>query len=318
MDLITRLVEEFPFSEREVIELLQSAPARYKVHTIKKRNGRGTREIAQPTLEVKIIQRWALSEYVERLPVHEAAMAYRRGLGIKNHAEKHAANNYLLKLDFKDFFPSIRLRDLVAHFNIFSDIPPNEIAQLARLFCWYRKPAGHLRLSIGAPSSPALSNTVMYCFDKAISTYCHELDITYTRYADDLAFSTNKPKTLDRIHQLVQKTCREMPYPRLTLNTKKTVFTSKKRERQLTGIILANSGLISLGREKKREIRAMAHRYSLGKLDAESIQRLRGLLAFAHSIEPGFLDSISRMISDDQLQTLIRRQPNKISLDNSR
>lgn len=311
MDLVSRLTDEFPFSEREVVELIRSAPARYKVHSIEKRNGRGTRLIAQPTAEIKLLQRWALAQYVDALPVHEAAIAYRRGRSILHHAKQHAGQAYLLKLDFRDFFPSILGIDLDSHFAIFSDIQSADRASLVQLFCWRRKPTGQLRLSIGAPSSPAISNTVMYQFDLRTAEYCSDLGVNYTRYADDLAFSTNSPRVLDQVHRFVQQLCKKLTYPRLVLHSGKTVFTSRKRNRQLTGLVLTNEGDVSLGREKKRELRAMVHRASIGQLDHDSTQRLRGLLAYVQSVEPEFLVSVERMIGKDALLAIIRLQPGK-------
>lgn len=309
MDLVSKIVEIFPYSEREALELLLSAPARYKVHTIEKRNGRGKRVIAQPTAEVKMLQRWALSEYIETLPVHDAAMAYRKDRSTVNHAKIHANNNYLLKLDFSDFFPSITSDDLEQHLRNYSNISNEELYLLVRLFCWRGKPAGHMRLSIGAPSSPALSNTIMYKFDSVLSEYCSNNGVSYSRYADDLALSTNKPKTLDEVQKFIISLCANLKYPKLALNSDKTVFTSRKRNRQLTGLVLTNDGAVSLGREKKRELRVMVHKASIGELGDAEIQRLRGLLAYIKSVEPSFLLSVERMIGKDQLDALIRRQP---------
>lgn len=311
MDLVSRLIEEFPFSEREVLGLIRSAPDRYKVHFIEKRNGRGLRLIAQPTAEIKLLQRWALAQYIEALPVHEAAIAYQRGRSTLHHATQHADQAYLLKLDFRDFFPSILGVHLHAHLVVYSDIRPDDIAALVRLFCWRRKPAGKLRLSIGAPSSPAISNTVMYQFDLKVSEYCSDVGVNYTRYADDLAFSTNSPKVLDGVYGFVRQLCKDIAYPKLILHSGKTVFTSKKRNRQLTGLVLTNEGGVSLGRERKRELRAMIHRASLGQLDQESMQRLRGLLAYVQSVEPDFLVAVERMIGKDALMAIVRLQPNK-------
>jgi hypothetical protein len=97
-----------------------------------------------------------------------------------------------------------------------------------------------------------------------------------------------------------------MPYPRLQLNDAKTVFTSKKHRRQLTGLVLSNEGKPSLGREKKRLIRSMAHHYSLNQLEPDQVPHLRGLLAFSFSIEPLFFSSISRMIGEESFQRLMK------------
>lgn len=106
--LFQRLLARSPFSEHELIVLIATASSRYKVHYIEKRSGRGRRLIAQPTREIKFLQRMLVKHELGALPIHEAAMAYRAGLSIADHARPHAGGRYLLKLDFKDFFPSIK------------------------------------------------------------------------------------------------------------------------------------------------------------------------------------------------------------------
>ncbi|MDD5388690.1 MAG: retron St85 family RNA-directed DNA polymerase [Gallionellaceae bacterium] len=306
MNLLERLTREFPITEREARILLLTAPSRYKTHYIEKRHGRGRRLIAQPTAEVKLLQRWALTEYVSQLPIHEAATAYRTGIGIREHAGKHADKHYLLKLDFKDFFPSILGNDFLLHAKSYASIAEADAEFLMRLLFRYDKEKKDFSLSIGAPSSPAVSNTIMYNFDCRLTSYCHEHEITYTRYADDLALSTNAPKRLDNAHIFVQHACSELPYPRLVLNHEKTVFTSKKHKRLLTGLVLSNNGQPSLGREKKRIIRSMAHHYSKGELTHDEISYLRGMLAFTLSIEPLFVQSLKTMIGEDAYKRLMK------------
>ncbi len=296
MSVIGKICAEFSLSEGEVQYLLDTAPSRYKVHFIEKRNGRGFRQIAQPTAEIKLLQRWVAKEYLSKLPVHPAAKAYVSGASIKQHAEPHAKNSYLLKLDFQDFFPSIKGRDFSMHMRRFSDTPREDVAALVKILFWRGKPKGGMRLSIGAPSSPMLSNAMLYTFDCRLSDECKASGVVYTRYADDIALSTNNPRTLDQLHIFVQGLCSQLKYPRLVINKKKTVFTSKKHNRQLTGLVLSNEGKVSLGREKKRLIRSMAHNFTNSKLDGEQIAKLRGLLSFAMSIDEDFIESIRRMM----------------------
>ncbi|MGB8516942.1 MAG: retron St85 family RNA-directed DNA polymerase [Gallionella sp.] len=306
MEIIERIQSDFALSEHDVRVLLFTASYRYKSHSIEKRHGRGKRLIAQPTAEIKILQRWAIEQYVAKLPIHKAATAYRLGVSIKEHAETHANNRYLLKLDFKDFFPSILGLHFEMHLKSHTEISEVDANHLMRLLFRFDREAKDYVLSIGAPSSPAVSNTVMYDFDSAVSDFCSKHNIVYSRYADDLALSTNTPKVLNDAFEYIQKLCRESPYPRLRLNDEKTVFTSKKHRRQLTGLVLTNDGKLSLGREKKRLIRSMAHRYSLKQLDQEQTAHLRGLLAFSYSIEPLFFSSISRMIGEESFQRLMK------------
>lgn len=306
MNIFERIQSDFSLSTRDVRVLLFTAAYRYKLHYIEKRHGRGKRLIAQPTAEIKLLQRWAVEKYVTQLPIHKAATAYRSGVSIKDHAAVHAANRYLLKLDFQDFFPSILGTHFLMHLKSHMKISEEDANLLMRLLFRFDREMQDYVLSIGAPSSPAVSNTVMYDFDNALTNFCKAHDIIYTRYADDLALSTSKPKVLDDTFQFVKQLCREMPYPRLQLNDAKTVFTSKKHRRQLTGLILTNEGKASLGREKKRLIRSMAHRFSLNQLSQDQILHLRGLLAFAFSIEPIFFSSISRTIGEEAFHRLMK------------
>lgn len=308
MDLIEQLQNDLPLTKHEALVLLLTAAYRYKLHYIEKRHGRGQRLIAQPTAEVKVLQRWAVARYVNLLPVHKSATAYRSGASIREHAAVHARNFYLLKLDFQNFFPSIRGEHFLKHLKSNLEISDADASFLVKLLFRYDRLNKDYVLSIGAPSSPVVSNTIMHEFDSRLDNYCADHDIVYSRYADDLALSTNKPKQLDEAYHFVKQLCRDLEYPKLSLNDEKTVFTSKKFRRQLTGLILTNEGKPSLGREKKRLIRSMAHRYSNGNLALDQVAHLRGLLAFAHSIEPLFVQTITKMIGDQAYQQLMRGQ----------
>lgn len=290
---------------QEVECLIRTAPSRYKVHEIEKRNGRGKRTIAQPTAEIKLLQRYLVDRYISNLPVNEAAKAYRLNHNILDHASPHAKNHYLLKLDFKDFFPSIRAVDFIKHLRKYSALSREDMKTLSRVFFWRPKDQRDLILSIGAPSSPAISNTILFDFDSAVIEYCIKNEITYTRYADDLALSTNQPNILNDTYIFVEMLCRSLKAPKLTLNTDKTVFTSKKHHRQLTGLVLSNAGTASVGREKKRTIRAMAHHYKQGTLSQEEHGRLRGWLAFMMSIDREFVRTIEKMIGEVAFQKLM-------------
>lgn len=306
MNLIERIQGDFSLTMRDVRTLVFTAPHRYKLHYIEKRHGRGRRLIAQPTAEIKLLQRWAIESYLSKLPIHKVATAYRSGISIKDHADLHAGNRYLLKLDFQDFFPSILGEHFLLHLKSYSDVSEDDAGLLMRLLFRFDREAGSYLLSIGAPSSPVISNTIMYEFDDALEKYCKDNDIVYSRYADDLALSSNTPKALDGVYAYIRKLCACIPYPRLRLNEKKTVFSSRKHRRQLTGLILNNEGKVSLGRGKKRSIRAMAHHYAVGQLPQEQNSELRGLLAFAISIEPLFVNSVRRMIGEDAFHRLMK------------
>lgn len=302
--LLDLLCDELPLTRAEAWELICTAPRRYKVHFIEKRNGRGKRLIAQPTAELKAVQRWAITRFISKMPVHEAASAYRSNRNIADHAQVHAKNKYLLKIDFKDFFPSIKARDFERHAIKFLGVETRLALELAGLL-FRRDENRELTLSIGAPSSPMLSNSLMYEFDVRLADFCSIKGVEYSRYADDIALSTNHAHVLDEVNNFVSGLLVEVAYPRLKINPEKIVFTSKKFQRTLTGLTLTNHGTVSLGRERKREIRAMADYYRKGKLDENLHGRLKGFLAFSLSVEPEFVSTIRKLLGEEKYANLL-------------
>lgn len=290
--LFQRLLARSPFSEHELIVLIATAPSRYKVHYIEKRNGRGLREIAQPTKEIKFLQRMLVKYELATLPIHDAAIAYRAGLSIADHARPHAHGRYLLKLDFKDFFPSIRWPSLAHRLTSDTQYTKVELWILGNLLCRKANTSGVHQLSIGAPSSPHVSNYVLHEFDSNLTDFCSRNGVRYTRYADDLAFSTHIPGFLDTVEQEVRRLLRELNYLGLQLNEEKSINVSKKRRRTLVGLTLSNDGYTSIGREAKRQLRLAIHRAALGRLGPTEVANLRGRLAFTYAIDPTFVDEL--------------------------
>jgi len=304
MKLFDLLLRDLPFSRAELFKLIRTAHHRYKVYGIRKRSGNGMRVIAQPSPEIKLIQRWIVEHVLSKYPVHSSAMAYRKGIGIADNARKHVRHQFLLKMDFKDFFPSITADDFAAHTKIYAPEWYEDMPILAHTL--FRKPRGAavLRLSIGAPSSPAVSNTIVYALDVALSESAASNSITYTRYADDLVFSTNKNGVLREMHQLVKNICNQTSYPKLTLNFDKTIFSSKKWNRTVTGLVLSNDQTVSIGWERKRALRSQIYRYLSKGLTAEEVAHLRGYLSFVRDVEPALFEKLKAKMPADRLDDL--------------
>lgn len=290
--LFQRLLARSPFSEHELIVLIATAPSRYKVHYIEKRGGRGRREIAQPTKEIKFLQRLLIKHELDTLTIHDAAVAYRAGLSIADHARPHAQGRYLLKLDFKDFFPSIKWPTLAYRLAQDTEYSEVELWMLGNLLCRKAKSSGVLQLSIGAPSSPHVSNYVLHEFDSRLTDFCVRCSVRYSRYADDLAFSTNTPGALNIVEKEVRRLLGELEYLGLRLNEEKSVNVSTKARRTLVGLILSNDGRASIGRDAKRELRLAMHHAARGVLEPTQIANLRGRLAFTYGIDPDFVDRL--------------------------
>lgn len=292
-----------------VERIMRSAPIRYKSYRIPKRT-EGYREISQPSIEVKVLQRALIEILLRKLPLHEAATAYRSGMSIRDNALPHVGDGPILKMDFKDFFPSIKPRDWFAYCDetgVLSD--PSDVKLTGYLLFQRQKGSSVSRLAIGAPSSPFLSNALMFEFDRRITDAVAEDHVIYTRYADDLTFSAPRTGHLVNVEKIVRSTLRSIKFPQLTINENKTTRITRKYGRKVTGLTLTNDGKVSLGHSRKRLIHAAVHHASLGKLDQESLGELKGLLGFANSVEPTFIDTLRVKYGADLIY-LIQTSPN--------
>lgn len=305
--LLRDAAKQIGLTRSEVARIVRTAPKRYKTYSVRKRSG-GQRTIAQPARELKDLQYFLMERLLTKFPVHDAAKAYRKGMSIRDNAQSHADKAALLKMDFIDFFGSLKPRD----FDELCESNEIDLDDDDRVFChqvlfWRQRPGEGLKLSIGAPSSPMFSNAVMYDFDKEISKLCAEDNVIYTRYADDLAFSSDNVDTLFKIKHSMPGILRELRYPIVFLNQKKTCLITRKHRLTVTGLVLTNDGLVSLGRNRKRRLRAAVHALVQGRLDDEQAESLRGELAFTNSVEPEFLDRLKRKYGAAQINEIMKR-----------
>ncbi len=260
----------------------------YRRMIVPKASG-GTRELHHPSRPLKAIQRWLLYNFIVDWPVHDAVYGYRRGRSIRDNAQCHADSAYLLRMDITEFFPSITKDDIMA---FLQECPPRTESwehQDKELF--QAITCRHGSLTIGAPTSPALSNALCYHLDSQVAGLSTELGVTFTRYADDLFFSSSEPHILRTVPERIALILNGIPYPRdLKINNKKTRHSSKKGRRQVTGLVLTSDGSVSLGRQRKRFVRGQVHK--IDELSDTDREHLSGLLAFATDIEPDFLNAL--------------------------
>jgi RNA-directed DNA polymerase len=286
--MIGQMARDLGVTTRFIAAFAQGASHAYKTYTIGKKNG-GYRTIDHPSKQLKAMQRWLLAYLLNSLPIHPAAMAYQKKKSIFDNASLHAESRYLLRMDCKDFFHSISDADLkmlvASRPGTFSGWSPYETDLFCKLVC------KNGRLTIGAPTSPTLSNAVCYDMDTQLSEISKKLEVTYSRYADDLFFSTKHPNVLSALEPTVISTIANLTLPRgLTINTAKTRHSSKRRTRRVTGITLGSDGMPHIGRELKRKIRAMIHQADA--LDAKKRASLAGLIAYAGGFDPDFVNSL--------------------------
>ena len=162
--------------------------ARYRVFSLPKKAG-GNRQITAPATALRIIQRKSAQifecVYQPRACVH----GFVRGRSIVSNAKMHTRQKYVLRVDLKDFFPSINFGRVRGLFMAAPYQRNDKVATgFAQICCFDNQ------LPQGAPTSPIVSNMIVARMDSELQHFATENKCIYTRYADDLIFSTSVPK----------------------------------------------------------------------------------------------------------------------------
>jgi len=177
-----------------------------------KRSG-AIRLIEAPKPRLKEIQRRILTEILDRIPLHPSVHGFARSRSIQTFAAPHVGKRVVLRMDVKDFFPSFSAARIESFFRTAGY--PESVAEILAALSTTAAPRqewGRFSLDIGrdqlreamwlyerrhlpqgAPSSPALANLCAWRIDSRLSGLAAAAGATYTRYADDLAFSGDEP-----------------------------------------------------------------------------------------------------------------------------
>ena len=312
MIFINELLEKSNKNYNDLVEYALNAHKRYRRYEIKKRTG-GLRTIHHPSKELKIYQKFISKLIFLKLPVHKSVFSYKKNVSIINIANEHKNNKYLLRIDFKNFFPSIKGDNIRLFLNKNEELLNYKLSELDitlinLLVCKKNK------ITIGAPSSPSISNAILYDFDKKIYDKCESEKIKYSRYADDLYFSTNIPNKLSEVLKDIQNY--EFPFNiKLQINQQKNIFTSKKHKRLITGLTITTEGNVSIGRERKRYIKSLINKYKYNDITPLELKYVKGYLSFLISIEPEYIQLLKNKYSEKIINELLLN-PNKYRKSN--
>jgi RNA-directed DNA polymerase len=274
----------------------------YVRYVVPKRTG-GRRVILAPKRELKSLQRRALADLVGKVPIAPAAHGFVPGRSITTNARPHVGKRVVIRLDLKDFFPSItfpRVRGVfIAHGYSFA------VASTLALLCTeydreqfdregerFYVSVGPRHLVQGAPTSPALANLVAWRLDRRLTGLAARYSFSYTRYADDLTFSGDDPAVVGRLITNVRRIAAD---ERFTLNETKTRVARRSRRQIVTGLVVNDQ--VATPRQLRRRVRAMLHnaqRDARGDgmagtspaLAGATFSRSRGLVAFVNAVNP--------------------------------
>jgi RNA-directed DNA polymerase len=248
------------------VDELRAVPIRYRTFTIPKRSG-GARRVCAPDDQLKGVQRRILRRLLARLPCHPCAMGFERGRSIVTNARPHAGKAVTVCMDLRDFFPSTSARGVRDYF---------------RKIGWNRAASGLLvrlcthegGLPQGAPTSPRLSNLANQRLDARLSGIARRYGASYTRYADDLAFSfgADEPET---IRAVIRATKDVVRYEGYRLHQRRKLHIRRRWDRQVVTGLVVNEG-VNLPRETRRWLRAVEHRAANGGEATLSPAQLQG------------------------------------------
>lgn len=282
----------------------------YRRWSIPKRDGT-LRTITSPRFQMMAAQRWILRNVAEKLPVHHAAHGFLSARSIVTNAAVHAGADVVVKVDIKDFFPTVtwrRVKGLLRKSGLseqsatlmalIATEAPREVVQFREKTLYVA--SGPRALPQGAPTSPAITNAICLRMDRRMSGLARALGFRYTRYADDLAFSF-RPSP----EAVAQKLSPRAPVGLLLrgigqitraegfrLNPKKTHVLRAGDRQYVTGLVVnrAPDGvpLARVSRTQRKALRAAIHNRVKGHepKGAETVAQLEGMAAFVYMTDP--------------------------------
>jgi len=269
----------------------------YRQFHIPKKSG-GTRTITAPDGELKDIL-LTLAFILSELYVPTAeAMAFIRGRSIVDNARQHLDRNYVLNLDLKDFFTSITA-NMVENSLMRIGIPPLVAKDMSTL-CTYPSVENHHIKNVlpqGAPTSPILSNICTMTLDSRLSGLARRFHLAYTRYADDITFSSNhnvyQPDGafLQELHRIIDE-CH------FTINPRKTRLQKRGTQQEVTGLTVCSKPNVS--RRYIKNLRAQIHKIKHTEAPtSHEINVARGKLNYLRMVkgatDPTYLACLKRL-----------------------
>lgn len=285
----------------------------YRRFAIPKRDG-SERAIWAPMPRLKRAQHWILRNIAEKLPVHGAAHGFLPGRSILSNATPHCDSKLVVRIDLKDFFPTVTLRRVKG---LFRKAGYREhVATLLALICTespreivdqdgetYYVALGPRCLPQGAPTSPAITNALCLRLDQRLSGVARSQGWRYTRYADDLTFSRPADaKEAPGIGRLLGTVRRVVGDEGFTIHDKKTAVGHRGGRQRVTGLVVNGDRPPRASREFRRNLRAAIHNLITGKDSpaAEPPSVLAGRAAFVAMTDPSLgkamLESLSQAV----------------------
>lgn len=269
--------KDLGFSSKTLYGLSNNLEKHYHTVCIPKSDG-SQRKLSVPDLILKSVQKSIADHLLIQYPISKYAKAYKVGSSVQKNARPHVGKKKVLKLDIEGFFDHIwysQVKDKVFNQEKYSE----PIRVLLTMLCYYKD-----SLPQGAPTSPAITNIIMYDFDETVGAFCNEKSIAYTRYCDDMTFSGDFDEK-----EVISLVKNELSKLGLHLKNRKTSVIPAIKRQRVTGIVVNEK--VNVAKEYKKKIRQElyyirkfgldGHLHKIGMSDREKyVLSLRGRIAF--------------------------------------
>jgi RNA-directed DNA polymerase len=217
------------------------------------------------------VQRWILHEILAFHPRHPNNFAYSAGVTTLECVERHAGATWMIKTDLHNYFPSVSESDV---FRVFRKLGYSRLVafELARICTWTR-PSGTnaarepettdtgilpyprsaaAALPQGAPTSGALANAATWRLDVSLSEFAARNNLVYTRYSDDMAFSSAKPFDRGTAAAQIGEITRIVTSLGFDLHERKTKIIPPGARKMLLGMLITDEGVAILPEHRRR------------------------------------------------------------------
>jgi len=263
------------FAPQHIFYLVKNPDNFYTTISIPKNSNPLTyRTLDIPSSELKGIQRVINRTILQRHPLSERTFSYVSGKSIYAAANEFCGGKAVLKMDIKDFFPSITGKRVVG---LYKSLGFNKsVAFILSQLCIRNN-----CLAQGAPTSPAISNLIMRRFDNQMEKLAGSWEMGYLRYSDDIFFykskNFNHPKLGVFASQIIEQNG-------FAVNPFKTRYHPRGLPRITLGL-LTHGDKPKIPGIARKNYRAAFHRASRDFQWAyENETRLKGILEWYKSI----------------------------------
>ena len=280
---LASIERDLGFSAKTLYGLSNNLEKHYHNVLIPKRDG-SKRKLSVPDLILKRVQRSIADNILVQYPVSKYAKAYKIGGSVQHNAQPHVGKKKILKLDIEGFFDHI-LYSQVENIVFCEEKFAEPIRVLLTMLCYYKE-----SLPQGAPTSPAITNIIMYDFDQTVGAFCNDRGISYTRYCDDMTFSGDFDE-----REVIAFVKGELCKLGLFLKNRKTAVVPASKRQTVTGIVVNEK--LNITKEYKKNIRQEMYYIQkfgvedhLKRMDVADKQQyvlsLRGRIAFVLQTTP--------------------------------